>query len=86
MHNPYGDNWCLHVSLRFVRVADVELLTTSEVARRLRVSVATVNRYAREGLLRAVVLPGGQRRFAATDIEALATPVQAASEPTKAAS
>lgn len=57
-----------------------DLLTTVEVSRRLRVSVATVNRYAREGLLRAVVLPGGQRRFHPEDIDRLLTPV----EPTEA--
>lgn len=60
-----------------------DLLTTAEVARRLRVSVATVNRYARVGLLRAITLPGGQRRYEAADIEALARPVIA--EPDTAA-
>lgn len=48
-----------------------DLLTTVEVSERLRVSVATVNRYAREGLLPAVTLPGGQRRFRQTDIDKL---------------
>lgn len=53
------------------------LLTTAEVAERLRVSVATVNRYAREDLLAAITLPGGQRRYRAEDVEALLTPVSA---------
>jgi excisionase family DNA binding protein len=48
-----------------------ELLKTSEVAERLRVSVATVNRYARIGALEAVALPGGQRRYRAEDVDAL---------------
>jgi excisionase family DNA binding protein len=53
-----------------------ELLTTTEVARRLRVSVATVNRYAREGDLRAIVLPGGQRRYRPEDVDALLVPAE----------
>lgn len=56
------------------------LLTTSEVADRLRVSVATVNRYARLGELPAIVLPGGQRRYRAEDVDALLSP----SEPVEA--
>ena len=56
------------------------LLTTSEVADRLRVSVATVNRYAREGDLAAIQLPGGQRRYRSEDVDALLAPP----EPTEA--
>lgn len=50
------------------------LLTTAEVAERLRVSVATVNRYAREGALAAIVLPGKQRRYRVEDVDALLSP------------
>lgn len=49
-----------------------ELLTTEEVAQRLRVSVATVNRYAREGVLPSVQLRAkGQRRYRAEDLDRL---------------
>lgn len=58
------------------------LLTTAEVASRLRVSVATVNRYARDGDLPAIVLPGGQRRYRVEDVDALLSPT----EPTEAVS
>lgn len=50
------------------------LLTTAEVAARLRVSVATVNKYAREAALPAIVLPGGQRRYRVEDVDALLAP------------
>lgn len=53
------------------------LLTTAEVAVRLRVSVATVNRYARENKLRGVALPGGQRRYRTEDVDALLNPTEA---------
>lgn len=55
------------------------LLTTAEVAERLRVSVATVNKYAREGALPAIVLPGGQRRYRVADVDRLLSPTEAAS-------
>lgn len=55
----------------------MSLLTTSEVAERLRVSVATVNRYAREDLLPAITLPGGQRRYRPEDVDRLLSPVPA---------
>lgn len=51
-----------------------DLLTTAEVAARLRVTVHTVNRYAREGLLPAIELPGGARRYRASDIATLLDP------------
>ncbi len=70
-------------TLIFVRVSDVtDLLTTAEVAERLRVSVATVNKYARDNLLPAIVLPGGTRRYRLSDIDALLNE----SGPTEAAS
>lgn len=53
------------------------LLTTTEVAERLRVSVATVNKYARKGALVAITLPGGQRRYRPEDVERLLQPVPA---------
>ncbi|MDQ3403548.1 MAG: helix-turn-helix domain-containing protein [Actinomycetota bacterium] len=53
-----------------------DLLTATEVAKRLRVSVATVNRYAREGLLPAVRLPGGTWRYRVSDIDELLIPVE----------
>lgn len=53
------------------------LLTTAEVAARLRVSVATVNRYARDGSLAAIVLPGKQRRYRLEDVDALLAPAAA---------
>lgn len=58
-----------------------ELLTTQEVATRLRVSVATVNKWAREGVLPSVqFVDKGQRRFRTSDVDALI------GEPDKAAS
>ena len=52
-----------------------ELLTTEEVATRLRVSVATVNRYAREGILPSVqIRPKGQRRYRTEDVDNLLLP------------
>jgi excisionase family DNA binding protein len=57
-------------------MADLPLLTTSEVADALRVSVATVNRYARCGDLPAIVLPGGQRRYRAEDVDKLLAPTE----------
>jgi excisionase family DNA binding protein len=44
-------------------------LTTSEVARRLGVSLGTVRRWADHGHLPAYRTPGGQRRFSAEDVE-----------------
>ncbi len=45
-------------------------LTTSEVARRLGVSLGTVRRWADHGHLPTYRTPGGQRRFSAEDVEA----------------
>lgn len=48
------------------------LLTTSEVAKRLKVHPATVRRWVESGSLSAINLPGGkQRRFRESDIDAL---------------
>lgn len=50
---------------------DVHLLTTAEVAERFRVNPGTVQRWVREGRLKAT-RPAGSRllRFTAEDIEA----------------
>lgn len=49
----------------------LELLTPLEVAKRLKVSVRTLARWSARGVLRAVVLPNGQRRYRVADIEAI---------------
>jgi excisionase family DNA binding protein len=49
-----------------------EHLGPSEAARRLGVSTWTLNRWERDGTISAYRTPGGQRRFRAADIEALA--------------
>jgi excisionase family DNA binding protein len=53
---------------------DSEHLTPAEAARRLGVSTWTLNRWERDGKIAAYRTPGGQRRFLAADIEALAAP------------
>lgn len=51
-----------------------EFWTASEVADRFRVHVSTVYRWANEGELPVVILPGGRgRRFRTEDVEKLAT-------------
>jgi len=61
-----------------------QLLTTAEVARLLRVTVGTVNRYARIGELVAIQLPGGQRRYRLSDVERLLVPAEVEPEATSA--
>lgn len=52
-----------------------DLLTTAEVAEAFRVAEGTVNRWVREGNLRAIPLPGGKGyRYRRSDVEALMTP------------
>lgn len=63
-----------------------QLLTTAEVAERLRVSVATVNKYARDKVLNAVELPGGHRRYRVEDVDSLLDFSRGEPEPTEAAS
>ncbi len=53
-----------------------DLLTTAEAAEVLRVSVATLSKYAREGTVAAITLPGGQRRFRRADVLDLLTPAE----------
>lgn len=50
---------------------EVVLLTTSEVAKILRVDGSTIRRWVAEGRLPAVTLPGGLFRFHLADIEAI---------------
>ncbi len=47
------------------RAPESELVSRSEVARLFGVSVSTVTRWARQGLLEAIRTPGGQFRFRA---------------------
>lgn len=47
------------------------LLTAQEVADLLRVHVATIQRWARDGAIPVVPLPGGRMRFRRADIDAL---------------
>lgn len=58
-----------------------DLLTPAEVASRLRVSRASVSRWAKDGVLKPIRV-GGTLRFRRADVEALLAPV----EPDKAAS
>jgi excisionase family DNA binding protein len=44
------------------------LLTAAEAAQILYVSVPTVRRWAREGALPSVIIPGGRRRFRISDL------------------
>lgn len=45
-----------------------DLLKSGEVAVLFGVGVKTVDRWAREGLLRAIRTPGGSYRFPASDV------------------
>ncbi|WIM07978.1 helix-turn-helix domain-containing protein [Trueperella bernardiae] len=51
-----------------------ELLTTRQVAELAKVSRQTVSRWASEGKIPAVTLPGGQLRFSKVDVDAMLTP------------
>jgi len=56
------------------------LLTTAEVAEAFRVTEATVMKWARDGRLPVIKLPGGKgNRYRIEDIERLAQPDEAAS-------
>lgn len=63
------------MALQAPTVVDQEpdLLTVTEVAKRLRVSQHTVHRWARDGALPYVSLPAGMKRFRREDIEAIET-------------
>lgn len=47
------------------------LLTTAEVATRCKVHPETVRRWAREGSLKAITLPGGQKRYDPAEVAVL---------------
>jgi excisionase family DNA binding protein len=53
------------------------LLTTVEVAEACKVDPNTVSRWAREGLIPFITLPGGRLRYRRADVDALLTPVMA---------
>jgi excisionase family DNA binding protein len=51
---------------------ELSLLTTSEVAKMLAVNPATIRRWAEEGSIPSITLPGGgQRRFRRQDVDAI---------------
>jgi excisionase family DNA binding protein len=57
--------------IKFAHVHEQEpLLTSAEVARRLHVSVRTVQSWVEKGILTpTLVLPGGARRYRMSDVE-----------------
>ncbi len=61
-------------------IADSRLaLSTSEVARRLGVSVGTVRRWSDTGHLAAYRTPGGQRRYSAEQVDAFVASLERSS-------
>lgn len=54
------------------------LLTVADVAKRAKVHPETVRRWTRDGLLKAVTLPSGHKRYAPADVDAILTPQDAA--------
>ena len=50
---------------------ETPLLTAAQVAEILNTSTESVRRWAREGLLAAVTLPSGHKRFRRSDVESL---------------
>jgi excisionase family DNA binding protein len=52
------------------------LLTTSEVAEACNVDPETVRRWAREGRIAVITLPGGLKRFRREDVDVLLTPTE----------
>ncbi len=46
-----------------------KLLTTGEVARRLQVSIKTVQRWVKEGRLRAIKYPSGRFKVPESEVE-----------------
>jgi excisionase family DNA binding protein len=51
-----------------------ELVNSREAAQMLHVSKATIDRYAKSGVLRGYLLPKGERRFLRSDVQGLLTP------------
>jgi len=58
--------------------AQIEWLTLSQAAQRLSIHVATLRRWANQGLIQHMVTPGGHRRFALSDLERFAAEHKAA--------
>ena len=52
-------------------IADDPLMTPSEVARVLHVGASTLARWARDGDIPSVTLPGGHRRFRRSVVAAI---------------
>ena len=50
---------------------DVVLLTTAEVAELFRVDQSTIRRWVEDGVIAAVTLPMGRKRYRRSDIEAI---------------
>ena len=55
-----------------------EHLTTGQAAKYLQVSIGTVRRWAKAGLLKHTVLPSGRLRFTTADLDAALTHKDAA--------
>ena len=70
----YGGYVCLTTG-----VQPAPLLTAEEFAQAAGVTPTTVYRWAREGLVRTIRLPGGSVRFRQEDVEAVLTPKEATS-------
>lgn len=51
-----------------------ELIMPGEVSRLLGVDKRTVSRWANQGLLKAVILPSGHRRFRRSDVDRVLHP------------
>lgn len=70
----------VHVASHPSPVAGSRLaLSTSQVARRLGVSVGTVRRWSDDGYLSAYRTPGGQRRFSAEQVDAFVASLERSS-------
>jgi excisionase family DNA binding protein len=50
---------------------DSELMTPAEVRRALRIGQTTLSRWTRDGLITAVELPGGGRRYRRSMVDAI---------------
>lgn len=64
----YPTFWCM--------TPDAPLLTTTEVAKACNVEPETVRRWAREGRIATITLPGGLKRFRREDVEKILTPTE----------
>lgn len=50
-----------------------EYLRPQDAARLLNVTVRTLNNWEKKGKIKAIITPGGRRRYAKADIEAILT-------------